>query len=214
MLLGMVVVALTYAAGRALFPPRPAIALTAAALLAFEGNTLLLSSEISSIPLLRSPDAANVLICAHLARRMTPRLILLLLVTVGLALLTRLPGWALLAFDIPFVLLVSLIQPRAAVDAHPARADPGRRTGAGRRSRDRVQPDYLRQRPRSLQQPCRRDFTHASEFPPALGDHRGRRQPDLHVAYLEPLALLTPRAIIATAYGAVAVVGVLARRAL
>lgn len=111
LLLGMAATVLTYRAGRVLFPTRPAVALIAAALLAFEGNMIRLYSEISNDTLLVTLSAANVLICAHLAKRLTPRMIFLLIVTAGLALITRLQGWALLAFDIPFILLVSLIQP-------------------------------------------------------------------------------------------------------
>ncbi len=213
-LLGMAAVALTYAAGRTLFPSRPAIALIAAALLAFEGNTLLLSSEISNDTLLIALSAANVLICAHLARRMTPRLILLLLVTVGLALLTRLPGWALLAFDIPFVLLVSLIQPRAPLSTRIRRVlipvGVLALAGAAVIAFNLITYGSVLGRYNSLADVISHTLLNF-RLPWVIIAGVANLT---YTSYLEPLALLTPRAIIATAYGAVLVVGVLASVAL
>ncbi len=111
--LGMVGVLFTYLAGRKLFPNQPAVALVAAALLAFEGSMVRLNSFISNDTLLVTLSAANLLVCAHLADRFRWRTMALLLLSVGLALMTRLGGWALLAFNIPFILLIALAQGRA-----------------------------------------------------------------------------------------------------
>lgn len=116
--LGMIGVVFTYLAGHKFFPNRPAIALVAAALLAFEGNTLRMNSFISNDTLLVTISAANLLLCAHLAERFRWRTMALLLLTVGLALMTRLGGWSLLAFNIPFILAVALVQWRTMGKQH------------------------------------------------------------------------------------------------
>ncbi|MEP7290562.1 MAG: hypothetical protein ABI835_02210, partial [Chloroflexota bacterium] len=112
-LIGMAGVVFTYAAGRKLFADKPSLALIAAALLAFEGSLVRLNSTISNDTLLITLSAANLLVCALLARRFQWKLMALLLVCVGLALITRLGGWVLLAFDIPFILLLGVMQWRS-----------------------------------------------------------------------------------------------------
>ena len=116
--IGMVGVVITYLAARTLFPAHPAVALIAAALLAFEGSMVRLNSFIGNDTLLITLSAANLYCCALLAQRFQWRTMALLLVSVGLAVMTRLGGWALLAFDLPFVLLVTLAQARTAARAH------------------------------------------------------------------------------------------------
>lgn len=116
--LGMAGVVFTYLAGRALFPSRAAVALVGAALLAFEGNMVRLNSGISNDTLLITLSALNLWCCALLVRRFQWRVLALLVVSVALALLTRLGGWALLAFDLPFVLFIALYQARTAARSH------------------------------------------------------------------------------------------------
>ena len=106
---------LTFAAASTLFPSKPVIAVIAATLIAFEPNTLQLNSTINNDTLLIMLSAANLLLCARLAQRLHSKTLLLLFVTVLLALLTRLAGWALLAFDLPFVVLIGLIQWRGSL---------------------------------------------------------------------------------------------------
>lgn len=77
-----------------------------------------LNSSITNDTLLVTLSAANLYYCALLARRFQWRTLALLLLSVALALLTRLGGWALLAFDIPFVLLIALLQARTAARSH------------------------------------------------------------------------------------------------
>lgn len=116
--LGMAGVVFTYLAGRALFPSRAAVALVGAALLAFEGNMVRLNSGISNDTLLVTLSALNLWCCTLLVRRFQWRVLALLVVSVALALLTRLGGWALLAFDLPFVLFIALYQARTAARSH------------------------------------------------------------------------------------------------
>jgi hypothetical protein len=116
--IGMVGVVFTYLVAHTLFPNRPAIALVAAALLAFEGSMVHLNSSISNDALLITLSAANLTFCALLAQRFQWRTMAFLLLTVGLALMTRLGGWGLLAFDLPFVLIVALVQARTAARQH------------------------------------------------------------------------------------------------
>jgi hypothetical protein len=104
---GMAAVAFTYLAGRNLFPAHPAIALAGAALLAFEPNTLSWSAIISNDTLLLTLAAANLWLCARLLRKLDFRLLLAILFTAALAVLTRLPGWAILGFDV--LVLVAVI---------------------------------------------------------------------------------------------------------
>jgi hypothetical protein len=111
-------VVFTYFAGRALFPSRTAVALAGAALLAFEGNMVRLNSGISNDTLLITLSALNLWCCALLVRHFQWRVLALLVVSVALALLTRLGGWALLAFDLPFVLIIALYQARTAARSH------------------------------------------------------------------------------------------------
>lgn len=104
---GMAAVAFTYLAGRTLFPNQAGIALAGAALLAFEPNTLSWSAIISNDTLLLALAAANLWLCARLLRRLDIRLLLAILFTAALAVLTRLPGWAVLGFDV--LVLVAVI---------------------------------------------------------------------------------------------------------
>jgi hypothetical protein len=107
-LFGMAAVAFTYLTGRTLFPNHPGIALVGAAMLAFEPNTLSWSTQISNDTLLLMLAAANLWLCARLVRRLNMGLLLAILFTALLAVLTRLPGWAVMAFDL--LVLVAVIE--------------------------------------------------------------------------------------------------------
>lgn len=98
---GLVSVLFTYLAGRILFPDRKIIALMAAAFMAFEPNLLILFTYIGNDPLLIAITAVNLWLCAKLvtASQLRWRVILFILITAGLALITRLAGWAVFAFD-------------------------------------------------------------------------------------------------------------------
>lgn len=99
-LLGAAAVALTYAAGRVLFPQYPGAALAAAAVLAFEPTLLRQSALISNDILLLTVAAANLYFLARLVRGgVRTGTLIPILITAGLAALTRLPGWAVLALD-------------------------------------------------------------------------------------------------------------------
>lgn len=99
-LLGAAAVALTYAAGRVLFPNHPGAALAAAAVLAFEPTLLRQSAIISNDILLLTVAAANLYFLARLVRDgVRPATLIPVLITAALAALTRLPGWAVLALD-------------------------------------------------------------------------------------------------------------------
>jgi 4-amino-4-deoxy-L-arabinose transferase-like glycosyltransferase len=99
-LLGAAAAALTYAAGRVLFPEHPGAALAAAALLAFEPTLLRQSAIISNDILLLTVAAANLYFLARLVRGgVRPGTLIPVLITAALAALTRLPGWAVLALD-------------------------------------------------------------------------------------------------------------------
>lgn len=99
-LLSAAAAALTYAAGRILFPDHPGAALAAAAVLAFEPTLLRQSAIISNDILLLTVAAANLYFLARLFRDgVRPAALIPVLITAALAALTRLPGWAVLALD-------------------------------------------------------------------------------------------------------------------
>lgn len=110
--------ALTYAAGRVLFPRRPAIPLVAAALLAFE--PAMFEIVINNDPLLLLMGALNLYGAAKLLTtfsggglekgqrggRVVALWAGLLLASGLLAVLTKITGWAVLGFDVPIVLFL------------------------------------------------------------------------------------------------------------
>ncbi len=110
--------ALTYAAGRVLFPRRPAIALVGAALLAFEPT--MFEVVINNDTLLLLTGALNLYCAARLLMALTDKgaredrqagrsvaLWTVLLLAGGLlAVLTKITGWAVLGFDLLMVLIV------------------------------------------------------------------------------------------------------------
>ncbi len=106
--LGAAAVVFTFAAGRVLFPKRPALALIGAALLAFEPSTLRMVTFISNDTLLLTIAAANLYCAARLIRSQPIRWSWAgaLFVLSALAVLTRLTGWAVLGLNV--VLLLAL----------------------------------------------------------------------------------------------------------
>lgn len=93
-------VAFTYAAGRRLLPAYPLAAAVGAALVAFEPTLARQSAIISNDTLLLAVAAANLYAVARLLTgKLNARTLIPVIITAGLAALTRLPGWAVLAFD-------------------------------------------------------------------------------------------------------------------
>lgn len=102
LLFGTIAVVFTFLAGRVMFPNRPGIWLVGAALLAFEPNILQMVTTIGNEALLLALVSAN-LYCAVRTLEgcvIRWRWTLPLIGLAGLAILTRLPGWAVLGFDV------------------------------------------------------------------------------------------------------------------
>lgn len=102
LLFGVIAVVLTYLAGRILFPTRPFIALVGAALLAFEPNTLQVTTTIGNTALVLPLAAANLCCAALMFRGKTVRWrwAVPLIGFAILAVLTRLSGWAVFGLDV------------------------------------------------------------------------------------------------------------------
>lgn len=118
LLLSLGAIALVFVTGRALFPQQPGIALGAALLLAVEPTTLLTSITISNDALLLLIAAANTLCIVRFAQTRGGLWAVGMAITSGLALLTRLQGWAIVAVNAAvLVLLVGywLLAARSAV---------------------------------------------------------------------------------------------------
>lgn len=112
----------TWAAGRLLFPDKLALPLTAAALLAFEPTSLRIATTISNDALLLALSAAALYACARMAvaDQLQGRWIVLALALSAAAVLTRLAGWAVLAF-VTLTLIVILARELRRANG-PARA--------------------------------------------------------------------------------------------
>ncbi len=121
---GVAAVICTFAAGRALFPERPALALIGAALLAFEPSTLRMVTFISNDTLLLAIAAANLYCAARLVRGQPVQWgwAAAMLLLAALAVLTRLTGWAVLGLN---ALVLLAVAGRVVARAVPGRA--GRR---------------------------------------------------------------------------------------
>lgn len=99
---GLIAVYFTWRVGRALFPARPQIAVLGAALLAFEPNSVQLMTTISNDAPLFALAAVNLYCAVRLFQRGQVRWgwVIPLILTAALAILTRLSGWACLAFTV------------------------------------------------------------------------------------------------------------------
>lgn len=108
--LGAVAIIFTFATARVLFPAHPALALTGAALLAFEPSTLRMITFISNDTLLLTLAAINLYCAARLICRQPIRWrwAAALFVLAALAVLTRLAGWAVLALNVLLLLALAL----------------------------------------------------------------------------------------------------------
>lgn len=102
---GMLTVGVVFATARRLFPARPMTAVIAAALMAFEPVTLRTFTTISNDALLILIAALNLLLCAQALRTGKLFYAPLILLCGAAGVMTRLPGWVLLAVDIVFVLV-------------------------------------------------------------------------------------------------------------
>ncbi len=123
----------TWAAGRLLFPHKPALALTAAALLAFEPTSLRIATTISNDALLLVLAAAALYACARMAAadQLQGRWIVLALGLGAAAVLTRLAGWAVLAFVALTLIVVLARELRRATGPGRVRAQRLALIGAG-----------------------------------------------------------------------------------
>jgi len=98
--MALIAVGFMYATARRLFPAYPSAALLSAALLAFEPTLARQSAIISNDVLLLAVAAANLYAVARLLTgKVTLATRLPIAATAALAALTRLPGWAVMAFD-------------------------------------------------------------------------------------------------------------------
>lgn len=101
LLLGLAAAVFTYTAARTLFPQQPGLALAGAALFAFEPTTVSAIIHATNDAPLYTLAAAN-LFCAARLITSSPirwRYAALMFLCAALAILTRLPGWALLIVD-------------------------------------------------------------------------------------------------------------------
>ena len=106
LMMAMVAMVFTYLTGRLLFPQRPALALVATALVAFEPTLVALASEINNDNLILMLGAIHLWLCARvISGRGSPAVNVLLLFVVGvLAVLSKLTGWLLLGISIAILL--------------------------------------------------------------------------------------------------------------
>jgi len=102
-------VVFVYLTGREIFPKIPIIGLSAAALIAIEPYFMFINSTINNDNLLTLLSAANLYFAVRVltASRFSWRTSLCMLITVMLAVLTKLSGWAI--FGINFVTLAALL---------------------------------------------------------------------------------------------------------
>lgn len=210
---GVGAVIFTYAAGRALFPHRPVIALSGVALLAFEGNILRMITTISNDALLLLIAAANLYYAARLIRTGEARYAVLLLATGALAILTRLSGWAVFAFDglvLAIVLGAALWRDRWRKQRGQARAALIAlvlvvAAGAALAAFNLAQYGSIFGRYRQLDELVLRTIGNLSvPWVTLIGVLEQTR-----VAYFEPLDLLQPRALVRHAYGLAVLAGLI-----
>ena len=101
LLLGLVVVLATYATARVLLPDRPAIAVLAAAIVAFTPQFIFISSAINNDNAINALAALALYLLARMLRGdRSWRTIILLVLIVGLATLAKLGGLILLGFTV------------------------------------------------------------------------------------------------------------------
>lgn len=96
---GLVTTAVTYAVGRILAPRYAAIALAAAAMIAFEPSVMALNTTISNDASVMMVAAINLYFALMLIQTRRWRYAVLMVIFAVLAIFTRLPGWAVAGFS-------------------------------------------------------------------------------------------------------------------